>query len=333
MRLLLPRTQDQHASSEISLKPLGLDEMAFPAHDVPTNVPFPQRVPELRRLPFLKRIFHALCFCVFAIPATSLAQHPGEDAQFDRSFLSTATPFDSYSAGFGGAAGGQVEPAAYSSRYLSRLAIRSGISTFGVGASLATNLPYRLDLRVFGNYTDFDWKLNESDFYVIVNIGMANAGALVDYYPWKRLRISPGLLFYNTNRLSATLQAQPGATFTLNNVTYTSDDANPIHGTGGLSLGGRGFMATSGWGNIVSRNEKRWHFPFEAGAAFIDKPIVNFSLQGNICEGGVCVPATTFPDFQSNLNAQLSDWNRRVAPFHIYPFIQGGLSYTFRYRR
>src|SRR5580698_9731750 len=109
MRLLLPRTQDQHASSEISLKPLGLDEMAFPAHDVPTNVAFPQRVPELRRLPFLKRIFHALCFFVFAIPATSLAQHPGEDTQLDRSFLSTAAPFDSYSGGFGGAAGGQVE--------------------------------------------------------------------------------------------------------------------------------------------------------------------------------------------------------------------------------
>jgi len=169
----------------------------------------------------------------------------------------------------GGSSGaGQVEPAAYADRYLTRGAIRSSVSPLGTGVELATNLPYRIDLRVFGNYTNFDWKLTQSGFYIVVNIGMANAGAMADYYPWKSLRFSPGYLLYNTNRVSANLQANTGATFTINNVTYISDNANPVHGVGALQLGGRGFMATTGWGHIVSRNTKHWNFPLRGRRRF-----------------------------------------------------------------
>lgn len=253
---------------------------------------------------------------------------------FAVSALRDSALFGAFDGGRSGG-GGQVEPAAYAERYLTRLAIRSGISTFGTGASLATNLPYRIDLRAFGNYTNFDWKLTQSGFYIVVNIGMANTGVLADYYPWKSLRISPGVLLYNTNRVQATLQAQTGATFTLNNVTYISDNANPVSGVGGLSLGGRGFMATTGWGHIVSRNEKHWNFPFEAGVAFINKPTIDFAFTGDVCQaqGYLCEPVSSYPGFTSNLDAQLASWNKRVAPFHTYPLIQGGLSYTFRYRR
>lgn len=289
----------------------------------------------------MKRFLYAFCTCLLAAsPAIAQPAHNGDDGTGSSPGAVTAqreefaAPPEWMDGGFaGGAGGGQVEPSAYADRYLTKLAIRSGISTLGTGASLATNLPWRIDVRFFGNYTDFNWKLNQSGFYIVVNIGMTNTGALVDYYPWKRWRVSPGFIYYNTDRVKATLTAQPGATFTLNNITYTSDNANPMRGVGRLVLGGTGFMATTGWGNIVSRNEKHWHFPFEAGAAFISKPVVYFSMFGNICEGGVCEPAQNYPNFTNNLNAQVADFNKRVAPFHIYPLLQGGVSYTFRYRR
>ena len=291
----------------------------------------------MRRIPLLKHLLHGLLLCLLAAPAALFAQLLPDDSPPTPYLFSSASPLESSSAAgsFEGGGGGQVEPAGYTDRYFSRLAIQSSFSTFGTGLSLATNLPYRIDLRAFGNYTNFNWKLNEGGFYIILNIGMANTGVLGDYYPWKSLRISPGVLLYNTNRLSANIQAQPNSSFTINNVDYISDNADPIHGTGSLSLGGTGFMATTGWGHIVSRNEKRFHFPFEAGVAFINKPVIAFNLQGEVCrnQGYLCQNVNTFPGFTQNLDQQLASWNKRVAPFHIYPLIQGGISYTFRYRR
>ena len=293
----------------------------------------------------MKRIVHGFCFSLLAVAPALVAQLPAPlPAPLLEGDAATAPAFSagaasgSFDGGFGeGGLGGagQVEPAAYTERYLTRLAVRSVVSPLGTGGELATNLPYHIDLRAFGNYTNFDWKLNQSGFYIIVNIAMANTGAMVDYYPWKQFRLSPGFLLYNTDRVTANLQAGNNATFTLNNITYISDNANPVHGTGGITLGGRGFMATTGWGHIVSRNQKHWGFPFEAGVALIDKPVVSFGLAGDVClhEGIECVPAATFPGFQSNLNTQLASWNKRVAPFHIYPILEGGISYTFRYRR
>lgn len=283
--------------------------------------------------PPLIRIHRGLVFALLAVSRVLSAQLPSGDAAVSPYSFSESPLLAAFSSGSGG--GGQVEPAAFADRYLTRLSVSGDTSTLGTGVGLATNLPYRIDLRAFGNITSFDWKLNQSGFYIIVGIRMANTGVKADFYPWKSFRLSPGFLFYNTNHVDASLQAQTGATFTLNNITYISDNANPVNGVGGITLGGRGFMATTGWGHYVSRNEKHWHFPFEAGAAFIGKPAINFALQGEVCQfqGYNCVPASSFPGFQTNLNEQLASWNKRVAPFHVYPIIQGGMTYTFRYRR
>ena len=236
----------------------------------------------------------------------------------------------------GGGGGGQVEPSGYGERYLTRASISGEVSLLGTGAGMATNLPYRLEARLFGNYTNFDWKTNhQNGFYVVVNIGMANIGAMGDWYPWKSLRLSPGVLFFNQNRVRGDFQAQPGSTFEINNVTYASQDSNPVRGTGRLTLNGTGFIATTGWGHYVSRSGKHWSFPFELGAAFINTPVVTFGLSGNVCDatGHNCQPAATFPGLQSNIDTQLASWNHRVSPFHVYPVVGGGATYTFRYRR
>jgi len=286
----------------------------------------------------LKPCLLAFFFAVLTLPAALLGQPPSASSRVSPGFFSAAAPLDSpESEADESAAGayGQVEPSAYADRYLTRLSLGGSVSTLGTGGELATNLPFRLDLRLVGNFLDFNWKMTKSGFYVVVNSEFANTGLLVDYYPWKSLRISPGLLFYNTDRIRGDVQAQNGATFTINNVDYSSQDSNPVHGTGRLLLAGRGFIATAGWGHYVSRGEKSWSFPFEAGVAFIHRPTATFNLQGNVCsaQGEDCQPAASFPEFQSNLAAQVATWNDDVKPFHIYPLVEGGVTYTFRYRR
>jgi hypothetical protein len=238
----------------------------------------------------------------------------------------------------GGAGAGQVEYSASRGGAFSLAAADLAVSTLGIGAEVGTNLGPRVDLRVFANYTNLTHRYTESGFRVALNVALANTGAKVDFYPLQRvpLRISPGFLLVNHNRVQGNISAEPGATFTINNVDYASSDADPVHGAGRLLLGGSGFMVTTGLGHYVSRTRKRFTFPFEAGVALIRTPTAQFNFFGTVCsesEVPVCAPVSQFPGFSTNLAAQLASWNRQLSPFHIYPILQGGVAYSFSLRR
>jgi hypothetical protein len=234
--------------------------------------------------------------------------------------------------------GGQTVYSARRGSAFSRLSTGLAVSSLGIGIQAATNLGPRSDLRGFGNYTNLTHRYTQSGFQIALNVGMANAGAMLDFYPLHRfpLRFSPGFLYLNQNRVAAELRARQNATFTINNVDYASDNTDPVHGTGRLLLGGSGLMLTTGLGRFVSHDHKRFTFPFEAGVAFINTPVAQFNLLGHVCDvnnPGFCQSAAQFPTFAQNLAAQLASWNRRVSPFHIYPILQGGFSYSFTLRR
>lgn len=237
-----------------------------------------------------------------------------------------------------GGGGGQADYSATRGDAFSRMAFGTTVSSLGIGTELGTNPTPRMDLRLFGNYTNLTHSFTQSGFHIVLNIGMANTGAKVDFYPLRRipLRISPGFLYFNRNRIAANLRAETDATFTINNVDYASNNAHPVYGTGRLLLGGSGFIATTGLGHIVSRSRRHFTFPFEAGVVFINTPVAQFNLFGEVCSAAnisFCQPAAQFPTFATNLRAQVASWNQRVAPYHIYPIIQSGVSYSFSLRR
>jgi hypothetical protein len=231
---------------------------------------------------------------------------------------------------------GQVEYSAAKREAFTRLTFGITLSSLGTGIMAATNVGPHVDARVFGNYFNLDHDLNKTGFRIHGNLELGNAGAMADFYPFYRmpLRISPGFLFVNQNRAHVDLRAQPGATITINNIDWTSDDADPLHGMARLKLGGSGFAITTGIGRYVSRTRKRFTFPFEAGVAFIRTPTITLDLFGQICtaDQAQCQPAATFPTFANNLAQQLAAWNRDAAPFHIYPIVEGGVAYSFHMR-
>jgi hypothetical protein len=270
----------------------------------------------------------ALVACTLLIATLAAAQRKQADAN------QPLCARDSFAAdpGVGAGGGGQVEPSAYRIERFSRLSFYTALSPLGLGEHMSTNFSPQIDFRIFGNYLSADYNLTRSHFKIAANGEFSNVGALVDYYPFhKPFRFSPGFLFYNGNRIRAEIKAQQNASLTFNNIDFFPDNADPLRGTGRLTLGGSGFLLTAGYGRITSRSEKHFSFPFEVGVAFIDKPKATLNVTGKLCsaDGTNCQAAATYPGFADALAAQLVTWNRHLAPLHTYPIIEAGVAYTF----
>lgn len=125
----------------------------------------------------------------------------------------------------------------------SKLAIGPSISPLGIGLDLTTNLNRHPNLRASGSFFDQPIHFTTNGFHADAKVKLASTRASLDIYPFHTgFRISPGLLVYNQNRITATEQIAGGSSFTLNGDTYYSANANaatgavPINGTALLNL-------------------------------------------------------------------------------------------------
>jgi hypothetical protein len=223
----------------------------------------------------------------------------------------------------------------------SRVAIGGGISLMGVNLQMATNLNRHLNLRATGNV--FNYTINDistNGFNVSGKANFATAGASLDYYPFALhgLRLSPGVIFYNQNEITASGIVAGGEKVTLNDQDYISNASTPISVSGKLGLNAkeRAFTATIGWGNMIPRKGGHWSFPFELGAVFTGVPTLNMKLTGLACpssDGSTCsysyVDMGTNTMAQDNLNAQIDKYRKDLDPLRVYPIISFGVSYAF----
>jgi hypothetical protein len=195
----------------------------------------------------------------------------------------------------------------------SRIALGAGLSPLGIQLQAATNLSSHFNLRATGNFFNYSTNFTNSGITATAKLNLASAGASVDVYPFRAgFRISPGLLFYNGNQLTATTAVPGGTSFTL---------------------------ITTGWGNMIPRNG-HWSFPFEIGVAVIGAPSVNVNLGGWACYDPAqteCtnISSTTNPiaiAIQSNLTAQVAKWTSDLNPLKTYPIVSAGVAYSFHIR-
>jgi len=212
----------------------------------------------------------------------------------------------------------------------------------GVNLQAAFNLNRYMNLRVSGNV--FHYSVNNistNGFTLDGNLNLAAVGVSLDYFPFPNhgFRVSPGLLVYNQNGVSASATVAGGTSFTLNNVNYDSSTASPVVGTASLDLNSRkpAFTITTGWGNMISRRGGHWSFPFEIGAAFVGSPTVNVAFTGGqVCSGpdgtGQCTNAVGDTSLNINLQAQISKWESDLQPLQFYPILSFGVAYDFGIR-
>jgi hypothetical protein len=159
-------------------------------------------------------------------------------------------------------------------------------------------------------------------------LDLRSAEALLDFFPLGSFHLSPGLLLYNGNKVSANASVPGGDSFTLNGVTYTSDPANPIAGTGKMKFYKAAPMFLFGFGNLVPRNH-RFSVSFDLGAAYQGPPRATLALTGNACDasGLNCADVTTDPSVQSNILAEQAKINKSASPFRFYPIVSVGVGY------
>jgi hypothetical protein len=233
-------------------------------------------------------------------------------------------------------------------RPFSKVAFGTGISPLGIQLSMTTNLNPHLNLRSSGNLFNYSTNFTASGIGANASLAMKSAGTALDIYPFhKGFRVSPGLLFYNGNQVTANASVPGGTSFTLNDQTYYSASTNsatgatPGNGNAFLNMHttNPAFTITTGWGNTIPR-KGHWSFPFEVGVALTGAPSLKVNLGGWACydQGQtLCTDITSKTDpialeIQQNLSAQVAKWAKDIEPLKTYPIASFGVAYSFGLR-
>jgi hypothetical protein len=258
-------------------------------------------------------------------------------AQFSSSIENLA-PLAAVASGAGGggtAASGNAPTAPFS-----RLALGAGISPLGVNLSATTYVNRYLNVRGTGNIFSYSIdNISTNGLNISGNLNLASAGVSADFYPFPNhgFRLSPGLLFYNANEVTGTVEEQSGSSFTFNGTSYTS--TSTVTGTAKIGLNSQNpaFTITTGWGNQISRKGGHLSFPVEIGVAVVGSPSVNIALtSGQVCatstSGTVCQSVLNFPGLQSNIQAQEAKYKSDLDPLKTYPILSFGVAYSFGLR-
>jgi len=261
---------------------------------------------------------------------------------------SLVAPDPSFEGGGGGGNAGGVSAPGGSTGPFSRFALGVGISSLGVQLHAATNLSSHFNVRGTGSFFSYSDNFTSNGLNANATLKLASAGAAVDVYPFRvGFRLSPGILVYNQNRLTANVTVPAGSSFTLDGTTYYSANTNagtgatPVNGAGtlGLNTNKTAFTVTTGWGNMIPRNG---HFsvPFEVGIAVIGAPTVNVNLGGWACLdqaqtqcSNLASPTNPIAaEVQTNLAAQEAKWVSDLKPLNVYPILSIGVAYSFHLR-
>jgi len=216
-------------------------------------------------------------------------------------------------------------------RPLGNVGISVKAGSEGIGFDIATPLARKFNLRTGASFFNYNHSFNEDGIPAVGTINLKSIRTNLDFFPFgNAFRISPGVMFYNNNHVSAVANVPGGQSFTLNDVSYTSSPTDPVHGTFGVVLGRRTSPTlTMGFGNIVPRSSRHWSVPVEFGAAFVGDPTVALNLAGTACSVDGCGSVTTDATTQSNIQKEQATLKNDISPLRFYPIVSIGFSYKF----
>jgi hypothetical protein len=221
-------------------------------------------------------------------------------------------------------------PAKQSSEGRFPIGVGVKVSTLGIGGEVAVGLSQRSNVRFGFNAFSYGHTFDKDGATYKGTLDLRSAQATYDIFPLRWFHISPGVLLYNGNQVSAKVSVPGGQTFTLSKTTYVSDAADPVLGTGKLTVYKAAPMLLFGFGNLVPRSG---HFStsFEIGAAYQGPPRVALNLSGSACDssGLFCRSISSDPTIQSNIAAEQSKLNKSASPYRFYPVLSFGFGYRF----
>lgn len=218
-------------------------------------------------------------------------------------------------------------------RPFSGVAVALKVGSGGIGFDVATPLARHFNLRSGASFFSYNTTLTEDGLNITGAIKFQNASASLDYYPFHNgFRISPGISFRNNNAMNAVINVPGGQSFSLGDGDYTSDPADPIHGTAAFAFGSSNFAPrlTMGFGNMLPRNGSRFSFPVEVGFEYISQPTVLLTFAGTACGSQVQPDGSTDAGCgsvdQSDVAQEQANLQSDLSPLRFYPIVSFGVS-------
>jgi hypothetical protein len=207
------------------------------------------------------------------------------------------------------------------------------VSTLGAGAEAAVRVTHRSNVRAGFNMIDYSRGFNKDGVAYNGQLSFKTLEAHYDIFPWaKSFHVSPGVLVYAGDPITATASVPANQSFTLGGVNYSSDPTNPVTGSGKIDFHRAAPLVSVGWGNLISRQEgKHFSVPVELGVAFQGSPQARLALAGSVCDssGFNCRPITSDPTVHANLVSEQGKINSSMSFFKAYPIISVGFGYKF----
>jgi ABC-type transport system substrate-binding protein len=216
----------------------------------------------------------------------------------------------------------------------SKIGIGVKMSTLGAGIEVATPIARKFNIRGGFNMFQYSRDITNNGIQYNAKLQFQSAEAHLDWFLFGPFHISPGILFYNGNQITATALVPAGNTFTLGGTTYMSDPTiggNPVNGTGKMDFVKVSPTILIGIGNLIPRNGRHYSFLFEVGGAYQGSARVALNLAGTACDsaGLNCVPAATDPTVQANVQAQQVKIQNKIDPYRFFPIISLGVGFNF----
>ncbi len=205
-------------------------------------------------------------------------------------------------------------------------------SSLGIGGEFGVSMTRLLDFRAGFNGFNFSHNFSNNGINYNGTLQLRSAHAAVDLKPlgdW--FHISPGVVFYNGNQVTAKANVPGGQNFDLGNTTFRSNPADPINGTGKMTVNKAAPMVLFGFGSLVPHSH---HIMFynDFGVVFQGEPKTVLNLAGSACDattGLACVNAATDPNVQAQVQAEQTKINKDTTVAKFYPVLSFGIAFKF----
>jgi hypothetical protein len=213
----------------------------------------------------------------------------------------------------------------------SRMGIGVKVSTLGAGIEVATPLAGKFNLRGGFNMFRYSRPITNNGIHYTGQLQFQSAEAHLDWFLLGGFHVSPGVLFYNGNRLTANASVPGGNTFSVGGTSYESDPAAPVTGTGKMDFVKVSPSIMLGIGNLIPRNGRHFSLLFEVGGAYQGSARVALNLAGNVCDttGTFCRAVSSDPTVQANIQAQQVKIQNDVNPYRFFPVLSLGVGFNF----
>jgi hypothetical protein len=213
-------------------------------------------------------------------------------------------------------------------------------STLGIGFEAAVAVSERSNVRGGFNFFNYDHGFSRDGIDYLTDLRFRSVEAHYDWFLGHGFHASPGLLVYNGNKAEGKAFVPGGRSFTLGTVSYVSNPANPVNGTGEFHFSSvkASPMITAGFGNLARRTGRGFSISFEGGVVFESEPETHLNLTGSACRAGFCADVASSPQIQSDLRAEEEKFNNGtisgVDTVHsllkFYPVVSIGVGYRFK---